>query len=82
MSSLPFEVHEVLEQEYVAMYGDLAVPPPKYGQDDIIDPAWARAVCDACGVDVSAGLLTALNALIASRDLSGLRESPAITDTG
>ena len=82
MSSLPFEVHEVLEQEYAAMYGDLDVPPPQYGKTDIIDEAWARAVCDACGVDISGGLVPALNALIASRDLSRLRVSPAITDTG
>ena len=82
MSSLPFEVHEVLEQEYVAMYGDLEVPPPEYRPDDIIDEAWGRAVCDACGVDCSAGLVPALNALIASRNLSKLRVSPAITDTG
>jgi hypothetical protein len=82
MSSLPFEVHEVLEQEYVSMYGDLDVPPPEYRDADIIDQAWARAVCDACGVDISGGLLAALNALIVSRDLSQLRVSPAITDTG
>src|SRR3954453_11308266 len=82
MSSLPFEVHEVLEQEYVSMYGDLDVPPPEYGAKDIIDPAWARAVCDACGVDCGAGLEAALDALVDSRDLSRLRESPAITDPG
>jgi hypothetical protein len=82
MSSLPFEVHEVLEQEYVSMYGDLEVPPPQYTSDDIIDEAWARAVCASCGADCSAGIVPALNALVASRDLSQLRESPAITDTG
>jgi hypothetical protein len=82
MSSLPFEVHEVLEQEYVAMYGPVEVPPPEYGEGDIIDPAWGHAVCDACGVDCGPGLVPALNSLVASRDLSKLRESPAITDTG
>ncbi|MEA2325326.1 MAG: hypothetical protein QOE68_285, partial [Thermoanaerobaculia bacterium] len=82
MSSLPFEVHEVLEQEYVSMYGALDVPPPEYGKGDVIDEAWGRAVCDACGVDCSVGLVGALNALVASRDLSQLRVSPAITDTG
>ena len=82
MSSLPFEVHEVLEQEYVSMHGDLAVPPPEYGANDIIDPAWAHAVCDACGINAGAGLVPALNALVASRSLSQLRVSPAITDTG
>src|SRR5258708_20349464 len=82
MSSLPFEVHEVLEQEYVSMYGDLKVPPPEYGDGDIIDEAWARAVCDACGVGCSAGIVAALNTLVGSRDLSQLHESPAITDTG
>ena len=82
MSSLPFEVHEVLEQEYVSMYGDLEVPSPKYGPGDIIDEAWARAVCAACGADCSGGIVAALNALVDSRDLSQLRGSPAITDTG
>jgi hypothetical protein len=82
MSSLPFEVHEVLEQEYVSMYGDLTVPPPEFGPADILDEAWGLAVCDACGVDVGGGLVAALNALVASRDLSQLRVSPAITDTG
>src|SRR5437763_3809184 len=82
MSSLPFEVHEVLEQEYVSMYGDLAVPPAEYGPDDVIDEVWCRAICDACGVDCSGGSVPMLNALIASRDLSQLRVSPAITGTG
>jgi len=82
MSSLPFEVHEVLEQEYVSMYGDLDVPLPQYGSDDIIDEAWANAICAACGVDCSAGTVATLNALVASRDLSQLRVSPAITDSG
>jgi hypothetical protein len=82
MSTLPFEVHEVLEQEYVSMYGDLEVPPPEYGPNDIIDEAWARNVCAACGADCSTGIVAALNALVASSDLSQLRESPAITDTG
>ena len=82
MSSLPFEVHEVLEQEYVSMYGPVDVPPPEYGTSDIIDEAWARAVCAACGADCGAGIVPALNALVASRDLRQLRVSPAITDTG
>jgi hypothetical protein len=82
MSSLPFEVHEVLEQEYVSMYGPVDVPAPEYGAGDIIDEPWARAVCDACGVDASSGVVAALNKLVASRDLRQLRASPAITNTG
>src|SRR5436305_12604535 len=82
MASLPFEVHEVLEQEYVSTYGDLEVRSPRYAQGGIIDEAWARAVCAACGVDFRAGIMSALNALVASRDVSRLRVSPAITDTG
>ncbi|MEA2336880.1 MAG: hypothetical protein QOE82_887, partial [Thermoanaerobaculia bacterium] len=50
MSSLPFEVHEVLEQEYVSMHGPLEVPPPEYGPDDIIDEAWALKILDDCGM--------------------------------
>jgi hypothetical protein len=82
MSSLPFEVHEVLEQEYVSMYGAVDVPPPEYGAGDIIDDAWARAVCAACGVDAGGGVVAALNSLVKAPDVKKLRVSPAITDTG
>jgi hypothetical protein len=82
MSKLPLEVHEVLEEEYVSMYGPLEVPSSDYTTDDIIDDRWARAVLEGCKVDVSAGVIAALNALVAKGALESLQGSPAITDCG
>jgi hypothetical protein len=82
MSSLPFEVHEVLEQEYVSMYGPIDILSPDYTEGDIIDEAWARAIFLKCGIDVPNGVVAALNALVDARDLKALLESPAITDSG
>src|SRR4051812_22994555 len=82
MSSIPFEVHEVLEQEYVSMHGPLDVLPPEYGDDDIIDPAWARAVFEACGIAIGDDVAAALNLLVGANDLSSLSASPALTAAG
>ena len=82
MSSLPYEVHEVLEQEYVSMYGPIDVPPADYSASDIIDEPWAKAILLACGLDATAGVVATLNQLVAGRDLKSLLDSPAITDTG
>ncbi len=82
MSSLPFEVHEVLEQEYVSMYGPIDVPLPDYTKDDIIDEPWARAILLRCGIDAPGEIVAVLNVLIAARDLKRLLDSPAITDNG
>ncbi len=82
MSSLPLEVHEVLEQEYVSIHGAIDVPPPDYGPDDIIDERWALAILDKCKIDIGAGVVAVLNGLIAGGALDELLESPAITDTG
>jgi hypothetical protein len=83
MSSLPFEVHEVLEQEYVSMHGPLDVPPPQYTKDDIIDDAWARGILAACGIPlIGDDVVSTLNGLVTAKDLQKLHQSPAITDTG
>lgn len=82
MSMLPLEVHEVLEEEYVSMYGPLDVPSSDYTKDDIIDERWARAVLEGCKIDVSAGVIAALNGLVARGALDSLQGSPAITDCG
>src|SRR5258708_23334262 len=82
MSKLPLEVHEVLEEEYTSMYGPIDLPSSDYTPDDIIDERWARSVLDECNIDVSAGVVAALNALVATGGVAGLRESQAITDCG
>jgi hypothetical protein len=82
MSSLPYEVHEVLEQEYVSMYGPIDVPSPDYTPADIIDEPWALAIFLKCGIGAPGDVVAALNALVAARDLKNLRDSPAITDSG
>src|ERR1700686_2086323 len=82
MSKLPLEVHEVLEEEYVSMYGRLDTPPADYTTNDVIDERWARAVLEGCGIDVSAGVIDTLNALVAKGGLERLKGSPAITDCG
>ena len=82
MSSLPFEVHEVLEQEYVSMHGPIETPSPDYKPEDILDEPWALAVLATCGIDVTGSIVATLNTLIAAHDLKTLRDSPALTDTG
>jgi hypothetical protein len=50
MASLPLELHEVLEQEYVSMYGPLK--RPEYGElydsEQIVDVEWAHRILSAC----------------------------------
>ena len=48
MSSLPREVHEVLEQEYVSMYGPLEGVDVRYTRDQIVDVHWVISVLRAC----------------------------------
>jgi hypothetical protein len=97
MSSLPFDVHEVLEQEYVSMYGPLdGVPPPEYAPSDIVDEPWARKILSDCQFTESTVLAT-LNGFISSAkpgetvpaattltavQLKKLARSPAITANG
>jgi Patatin-like phospholipase len=51
MSSLPREVHEVLEHEYASMYGPLRRLDVAYDGDDIIDAQWAVRILRACELD-------------------------------
>jgi Patatin-like phospholipase len=83
MSSLPLEVDEVLEQEYVSMYGPLeGKPSERYGTDDILDETWARRILTACCPTANGDLLTTLNEFVAAVSLQGLSSSPAMTDRG
>ena len=83
MSSLPLEVHEVLEQEYVSVHGLIEVPSSDYSSTDILDESWARSIFDTCKIDVGTTVLAALNSLVVAKGaLDDLRQSPAITDCG
>ena len=51
MPSLPREVHEVLEQEYVSMYGPLPRVDVGYRPEDVVDVQWAIRILRACALD-------------------------------
>jgi len=78
MSSLPLEVHEVLEQEYVSMHGDLAVPEPEYTADDIIDEPWALTILDACGMTTGKACPDDVQQLVKLR--TGIEKPPDAAD--
>jgi Patatin-like phospholipase len=82
MSSLPLDVHEVLEQEYEAIHGPLpSKPPAVYRAEDVVDPEWAKGCLAACGF--SGETLSLLNALVETgKDFANLQRSPAITENG
>jgi hypothetical protein len=93
MSSLPLDVHEVLEEEYVSMYGDLRTPGSSYTADDIRDENSARSILVICGIEVpdpippgsaKEVLRDTLNGFVEKGrpDLDKLCASPAITRTG
>ena len=50
MSSLPLELHQVLEEEYVSMYGPLQRPKATYETEDVIDVRWANVILHECGL--------------------------------
>ncbi|HEY0156858.1 MAG TPA: patatin-like phospholipase family protein [Thermoanaerobaculia bacterium] len=84
--SLPREVHEVLEQEYVSMYGPLPAIEARYRKDQIADARWARSILRTCDLaydeledDV---LLDKLNSYVKTRPPIELLQSPAITSSG
>jgi hypothetical protein len=83
MSTLPLDVHEVLEQEYEALHGRLdGMPEPPYGAEDLTDEEWAKGCLAKCKLPAEDPLATA-NAIIATGDnLRKLEDSPALTETG
>ncbi|HYR29018.1 MAG TPA: hypothetical protein VEU30_11175, partial [Thermoanaerobaculia bacterium] len=48
MSTLPLELHEVLEEEYLSMYGPLERPP--VGDVVLLDGRWASNILQECGL--------------------------------
>jgi hypothetical protein len=85
MSSLPREVHEVLEQEYVSMYGPLDRIPTDYTADQIVDVAWVHRILRACELGketlTKEGLAQKLNGFLETLPET-LDDSPAMTSTG
>ena len=82
MTSLPLDVHEVLEQEYEALHGDLgAMPSVEYAAADVLDDGWAQAILRTCGIH--GATLDALNKLVKSgADIARLKSSPQISASG
>ncbi|HEY0140414.1 MAG TPA: patatin-like phospholipase family protein [Thermoanaerobaculia bacterium] len=80
MTSLPLDVHQVLEEEYVSMYGPLERPTSgvDYTHEQILDRERVCEILNASGKDLE----TTLNDLIAAGDLSTLADSNAITPRG
>jgi hypothetical protein len=85
MPSLPLEVHQVLEEEYVSMYGPLPRPGVQYTERQLIDAERARSILRACGIPVAVdpqSIVTKLNELVAANEVPPVADSPGITDRG
>ncbi|HYK06060.1 MAG TPA: patatin-like phospholipase family protein [Thermoanaerobaculia bacterium] len=85
MSSLPLDVHQILEEEYVSMYGPVARPGVQYTDRQILDPERARDILRACGIAVAANagsIAAKLNDLVAANAVPPVESSPNITDRG
>ena len=84
--SLPRELHEVLEQEYVSMYGPLPAIGAEYTDEQIVDERWGTAILRACNLvfdDLSKkALCDKLNLFVQTRPPKELLQSPAITSAG
>src|SRR2546423_8795890 len=82
MTSLPLDVHEVLEQEYEAIYGLLRdKPAATYRLEDIVDLQWATRCLVVCKLEGEP--LAVLNALVEDgAKIANLKDSPAMTDDG
>jgi hypothetical protein len=84
MSTLPLDVHEVLEQEYVSMHGPLGRPSTgsRYADGDVLDAAWTRAIFGDCGIVPGDDLVKELNALVDESAVQKLCNSRALSDDG
>ena len=82
MTSLPLDVHEVLEQEYEAIHGPLTdTPPATYREKDIVDAEWAKSYLAACGFKGEP--FDVLKGLVEKGDgIANLTRSPAVSDDG
>jgi len=87
MSTLPLEVHEVLEEEYRTMH-DGGPEVVGYGVFEIIDLPWARGILCSCGVkpeDLNGpgDIETVLSEFVSGkRRVADLEKAAAMSDTG
>lgn len=84
MSSLPLEVHEVLEEEYHLKYDD-SLPAVAYQQFTVVDAGWACSILKTCGfADVKPSTVDAKLAEIVNghADVGALSRSPVIGSSG
>lgn len=90
MPSMSLELHQVLEEEYVAMYGPLERPPTDYTAEQIANVPLAWRVLWECGFAVgteadpdAAKIATALQKIVdAKDDPQALKKSHVITARG
>jgi hypothetical protein len=84
MSTLPLEVHEVLEEEYRAMHGAPSGQTVDYASLEMLDEPWACSILRACEPDVTPGnVRERLAAIIdAGSKPESLAKSPELTETG
>ncbi|HSS50020.1 MAG TPA: patatin-like phospholipase family protein [Thermoanaerobaculia bacterium] len=47
---MPLELYQVLEEEYISMYGPLERPSSDYGEADVLDLRWALAILKECEI--------------------------------
>ncbi|MFP5247103.1 MAG: patatin-like phospholipase family protein, partial [Thermoanaerobaculia bacterium] len=85
MPSLPREVHEVLEHEYVSMYGPLPRVETAYTAEQVLDLELAVHLFRECGVLdeglTAAGVAAKLNEFLAKLP-PRLIDSPALSNNG
>src|SRR5204862_226323 len=48
MTSLALDLHQVLEDEYISMYGPLERASPLYNEDDILNSYQVRVILQEC----------------------------------
>lgn len=83
MSTLPLDVHEVLEQEYEAIHGELeGLPGPQYLVDDLLDAKWATTCLTRCQLPSADPIATANAIVDTGKEIGKLAGSPALTDEG
>src|SRR5947207_187056 len=86
MASMPLELYQALEEEFVSMYGPLERPSSGYTPADILDLRWARAILRECGFTPAAdakAVAEKLSELVSGGgSLRPLADSPAIGHRG
>jgi hypothetical protein len=84
MQSYPLEVHQVLEEEYVAMHGPLDRPGALYDAAQILNVTEARRILHACGVSIASvdDIAATLNKFLTAKEAPKVGDSPVLTSRG